>query len=521
MRKKFISLIVLLVALLFGGMMVTDAADYLPDSFVSDGIREVTYLENFPVIVKTADNGKYYIYCMDMSARYDGGVTFSKTGTVDPGFTYILNNKPNTGDKDKDFYITQMAVWYYEDYLNNNNFNLVSEVKKYIIHHRDTEEVSNKIYYLYEGAKNYKEVVGQLALGRDDIIFTEQDEYFVSSEIKFTTKGIDSVKYSLSGAPVGSQIVKKDNGNLVVRVPKNKITEGKEIVVTLKVVGNYNQYTGYYYYNSSRYQRLLFQDNVVTPKEAKDEIKMVVANIPNNHKVKISKTDVTETNEVAGATLVVKDEAGKVIEEWVSSTTHHEITLPSGKYTLTETIAPAGYRLSQTTISFMVDSRGSVYVKTNDGKYSAVDKVIMINELQDVVGIRKLDKDSKAYVAGAKLQVKDNSGKVVREFVTTNKIYYVELDPGYYTLTETAAPSGYILSNEVIYFYLGEDGTIKVKNELGEYVDSAYVTFYNTKEKKQKVVVPPTSSNKTLLIVSGIALLIGGVYYAKKTIKEC
>ena len=66
-----------------------------------------------------------------------------------------------------------------------------------------------------------------------------------------------------------------------------------------------------------------------------------------------------------------------------------------------------------------------------------------------------------------------------------------------------------------------EDGTIKVKNELGEYVDSAYVTFYNTKEKKQEVVVPPTSSNKTLLIVSGIALLIGGVYYAKKTIKEC
>ena len=239
-KLKFITVLCTIALVLFGSMFNVNAASSLPDSVVSDGLREVEYIENFPVIVKTAENGKYYIYCINMSATYAEDIEFTKTGTVDPGYIYILNNKPNTGDKDKDFYITQMAVWYYEDYLNQNNFNLVSEVKKYIIKHKDTEEVSKLIYQLYDGAKNYQEKVGSLSLDKSPVTFTISDGYYVSSEIKVYASNLDgNVKYSLSNAPVGSKVIKSDNG-VKVKIPVDQIPEGKKLTVTLNVEGSYS-----------------------------------------------------------------------------------------------------------------------------------------------------------------------------------------------------------------------------------------------------------------------------------------
>ena len=208
-KLRFITLLMILAVCVFGGVTLASAATTIPESVVSDSLREVEYIKNFPVIIKTAENGRYYIYCMNMSATYASDIKFTKTGAVDPGFTYILNNRPNTGDKDKDFYVTQMAVWYYEDYLNQNNFNLVSEVKKYIIRHKDTEEVSKAIYDLYYGAKYYSEKVGKLSLDKTPVTFTETEGYFVSSEIKVYEENLNSkVKYTLTNAPAGSLVVK-------------------------------------------------------------------------------------------------------------------------------------------------------------------------------------------------------------------------------------------------------------------------------------------------------------------------
>ena len=79
--------------------------------------------------------------------------------------------------------------------------------------------------------------------------------------------------------------------------------------------------------------------------------------------VNISKVDITNDKELAGATLTIKDSEGKVVESWVSTEEVHVIKgLKSGKYTLTEEIAPEGYEISDTTISFSIDDAGNVYV---------------------------------------------------------------------------------------------------------------------------------------------------------------
>lgn len=519
-KLKFISIIMLLVTVLFAGMANASAATSLPDSVVSDSLREVEYIKNFPVIIKTADNGSYYIYCMNLSATYAANIKFTKTGEVDPGYIYILNTNINTGDKDKDFYIKQMAVWYYEDYLNNTDYNLVKEVKEYIVSNVSTDEVARLIYNLYRGAKNYKESVGSISLSADNITFTLEDGYYVSSEIKVTETNLTgSVKYSLTNTPAGSLVVKSTNG-VKVKIPASKITTGKQLTFSLNVESSYTKYTGYYYYFNSSYQKVLFQNPLETSVTVKDSITMVVKN-EDKYEISISKTDVTQTKEVAGATLVVKDEDGKSIETWVSTTESHKIKLDSGVYTLTETIAPEGYKLSTITIEFLIDDAGSLFVKNEKGNYISVDKVVMINELEDIVSFAKKDSTTNAYVSGARLVIKDESGNVIKEFVSGDSVYQLSLDAGKYTLSEVSAPSGYVLSDEVVYFELLSDGTLKVMNNEGEYVDSVMVTFYNTPTKKEEVPVPKTDKNATLLIIGGIALLISGIVCVKKTIKEC
>lgn len=522
MKKfKFAKIMLVLAVMLFGGMNIAQAATTLPDAVISDNYRIIEYIDNFRVIVKTSNSGKYYIYCMNMTATYEGGVKFSKTGAVDDGFVYILNNVPNTGDQDKDFYITQMAVWYYEDYLNQNNANLESVVKKYIIKHRETEEVSKGIYDLYEGAKYYKAPVGELDIEDTVVTFGEKDGYYVSSEIKVYEKNLNSkVKYSLTNAPQGSQIVKSENG-VKVKVPVDKVDEGKKIDIKMNVQGSYTKYTGYYYYHSSKYQNILFQDPLEENAMLYDSITMTVSKKRENFEVNISKTDITQTKEIPGATLELKGENGTLIEKWVSTNESHVVTLKAGKYSLTETIAPKGYKLSKTTIEFQIDNGGNLYVKEEDGKYTLVKKINMINELLDVVSFAKKDKDTKKFVSGATLVIKDAKGAVVKEFITDGKVFSLELNPGDYSLEELAAPEGYVLSNEVIYFTLMEDGTLKVKNNKGEYADSVIVTFYNVKEEEKEVPVPATDLDSTMLIIGGITLLIGGIAYARKVSQEC
>ena len=56
------------------------------------------------------------------------------------------------------------------------------------------------------------------------------------------------------------------------------------------------------------------------------------------------KVDKATGKPLAGATLVVKDNEGKVIEEFVTTEEPHTITgLKDGEYTVEEIAAPEGY----------------------------------------------------------------------------------------------------------------------------------------------------------------------------------
>lgn len=135
--------------------------------------------------------------------------------------------------------------------------------------------------------------------------------------------------------------------------------------------------------------------------------------------------------------------------------------------------------------------------------------------------ISLLDKETDAFITGAKLVVKDESGNIINEWTSDSGVHLIsQLKKGTYTLEEETAPDGYHLNSDGVSF------EIKAKDEQ--------VTMYNiamTEEEKQyaasgnseassttssEVGVENTSSHKSpftwmsaiLSITAGIVLLM-------------
>ncbi|PFO74550.1 hypothetical protein COJ86_07425 [Bacillus cereus] len=140
------------------------------------------------------------------------------------------------------------------------------------------------------------------------------------------------------------------------------------------------------------------------------------------------------------------DESGKVISP----------KLPLGEYTVKETKAPEGYKLSNKEWKVTIQNEKEVV------------KVEAENEriLGSLQIIKTDDKDQAKRLAGAEFTLKDAQGNVVKEGITTNKSGIAKVDellPGEYTLEETKAPEGYELTKQVIHVTVDGEKVIDVK----------------------------------------------------------
>ncbi len=627
--KKILLSIVAIISTLF---IATVKADSAPNNFVINAsntkmLYGSDYLGNGSTLnftYKTNSAGKV-VYCTEIhDSMTSSSETYTLSKAADAKYAYVLaNGYPNrsiTGNNYKDYYITGLALWYL---ISPNDsvftyFNLSAGTYK-----GSSSQVVKEVAKLVNAAKNYSYVTPSIKIQNATSNFTlsSDKKYYVSNQMSVTTTGgISTFFMSLTNAPSGS-IITDTKGNaktdtngkaasglnvgekFIVKIPASSI-KTLSASLTLNVSGTGNINTAYIYNPAvSSHQSLMTlypqsktvadhaplnleisttveiskQDATtgkelpgatlvladannkevakwvstnepkviknltpgkytltesIAPKgfvlstekitfEIKADgtvVKQIMKNYPEG-KTTISKADATTGKELPGATLVLKDEKGKVIDKWVSGTTPHIIEgLKAGKYTLSETIAPEGYILSTETVTFEVDKNGNV-----------AKPVVMKNYPEGKTTISKEDATTGKELPGATLVLKDEKGKVIDKWISTDTPHKVEgLKPGKYTLSETIAPDGYRLSTETITFEVTKEGKVKEKITMKNYPEGVVLISkqdITTKEELYGAHLEVKDANGNLVEswVSGkephlIAGLEPGKYYLTETI---
>ena len=191
---------------------------------------------------------------------------------------------------------------------------------------------------------------------------------------------------------------------------------------------------------------------------ANEVVKQEVTNEKVTGQFEIVKVDANDKTKVlSGAEFEVYKDGKKVAElKTDESGKVMSPKLPLGEYTVKETKAPTGYKLSNKEWKVIIQNEKEIV------------KVEAENEkvLGSLQIIKTDDKDQAKRLAGAEFTLKDAKGNVVKEGITTNESGTVKVDglvPGEYTLEETKAPEGYELTKQVIRVTVDGEKVIDVK----------------------------------------------------------
>lgn len=485
--KLFMVLMITSILFIEGTVNVKAVAQTIS---LGSGEKVDAYLAGVSFETKKTTSGEY-VYCLDRTKATAKNVTATLVGEKDAGFAYIIANgypyKSFTGDKLKDYYITQTAIWWYLDETTGTGY-LNSDFKA---NAEDPNGIRNYIKNLVEKAKEaksigYKEPTISINVSSANMELSSDKKYYISTSLSVTCDGITA--YNVS-APTGAIVLAADNTEKTtfaatekfkIKVPVSKITStSTELKITVTSESVINKAYEYKPSNSNM--------QPATPAKLYPTTVKVTANTTlkiDSSKVTIVKVDKTTNQPLAGAKLVVKDAAGNIIASWTSTTNNHVLrNLTNGTYTIEETEAPKGYKKMTTPIKFTVsDSEKNILIKVNNEP-----KV-------SVITITKLDKSTEKPLAGAVLVVKNSKGEIVTRFTTTTSSYSLtSLANDTYTIEEEQAPNGYQKSNDVI--------KVTIDDEHISY----QVNFYN----HPIVKVPNTKSNSSILMITIGLLMIG------------
>ena len=510
--KKFITLIIVIIMVLISTITKVNAVEETIQ--LGTATKTNAYIAGVSFSYKVTEDGRY-LYCLDLHRNTATDVEaklIKNSKYINGGLVYILKNgypnKSITGDKDKDYYITQTAVWWYLDNTTNSK-NLGNKFKET---GSDSYDLRKYVKQLVNDAYNHRNDsygisdVKLIVNAVNDNSMTLKNGYYISNEIKATTaENVENYTVTLQNAPKGTIIVYSNgkeetykngfkmgvNDYFKVKVPMTSVTDTKLTIKLSVKSDSVDQYTAYeYQQKNKKMQNIALLKKVTTYAERNTTLEI------SSSKVTITKVDSKTQKPIAGAKLVIKDNTGKIVTSWTSTTNAHILrNLANGTYTVEETEAPKGYLLNKKVTEFTI----------NDNQKNV--KITMENEPKNVVvNITKVDQETNEALAGAELLVKDSKGNEVARFTTTNTSYVMtNLENGNYTVEELSAPTGYIKSNEVIKFTIDDEHL------------SHQIIFKNAKE----VPVPNTATLPSILfIILGIVITGTGINYIYKNAKQ-
>lgn len=367
----------------------------------------------------------------DIISAIDGSVIYKKGDIVSSGKT----NADGILTIDNLF----MGTYELKETLTKEGYVLSEDVEEVVFEQTDTK---TKEYVLNVDITNIK------PSGKITIIKKDKDDDTVLEGIEFKVTAAEDI-YSLDGRNTrlyskgdviddGSHkdgiYITDESGQIIIE----NLPLGKYAVSEVKTLDGY-------LLNNEIYTADLSYDH-------SDKIEYTVNLEITNTKTKIEVDKKDQLgNGVEGASLQILDSENNIVEEWITDGSVHKIygKLIAGQtYTLHEAKAPNDYYdLAEDQTFTVPETEETVQLEMEDVKY-------------DDVGITKYDATNSKELPGAHLEIKDENGQAIDEWISTEKQHVVKLKVGAsYTLTETIAPDGYAVA-ESITFTVDDNGEI-------------------------------------------------------------
>ena len=229
--------------------------------------------------------------------------------------------------------------------------------------------------------------------------------------------------------------------------------------------------------------------------------------------LEVTKTDLINGEEVEGAELIVTDEAGNIIDEWISTKEPHKLSgLEEGKtYSLTEKKSPYGYEVAES-ITFTVSTN----------------KETQIVEMKDMpilksVRVEKVDKDTGEHIKSNKftfgIYEDEACTKLIKEVganTDNGTALFDNLRYGTYYIKELKAPLGYKLSDQVVKIEINDKGVFADGVSLEESEGIYSFKYYNS-----LLPLIQTGNETNYILLGSLAIIsligiVGGIILLKK-----
>ena len=332
----------------------------------------------------------------------------------DTGILYILSHGFNINNTSNDIfssneygavsdnsikqYITQIALWLYiyenkanfsSTYCNNGGCDFLENGGSTIVNSSNIRqliktcgdvidyEYLNYIISLVDNAKDYSILNNSslASISTDNITYHfNSDGSLLTTDIITPTPDSNSDNYLYYSIEIddpndyGVYIIDNEgerinnlsslNGSFKVAVPLEDITKMDLTTIKITIKGSFIKDEGYSYRVTNSDDSLLNSNKTQKYTDVLlgySPLEITSINFSLHNFVKISKIDITNSKELPGASLVIKNkESDEIIEKFVSTNTPTYFNLDDGNYTLCETRPPDGYELNTECIDFEV-----------------------------------------------------------------------------------------------------------------------------------------------------------------------
>lgn len=391
---------------------------------------------------KEADTGEV-IYCLDENLQPPDGHDMPEKGEADDVIYRIISNgypyKSITGDANKDYVITQFAIWGYLGQLPDYSI-LTSNEPGIINHIKDLQNV---------GVTQTETDTVTVQFNKTNSVANYDGSNFVSEELELTSTGkytANSFTISIDSSSPASIV--DTSGNKIDKVSigqkfKVLIPRGsKSGTATLTATGTVTQPKATEF--ESKWPDIQNVVGIIEKPVPTTSINKAAITWSGEGDIEIVKKDSETGKLLEGATFEIINEAGHSVERLTTDENGKLKTskLPYGDYKIKEVQSPTGYHLDSSEFSVTI---------------SATNKVIQVervnNPIKGSIELLKISSlDNTTTLEGAVFEIYDSLGNLV-DTQTSNSnglLKFENLRYGKYTIKEVQSPDGHTLLEEPI-----------------------------------------------------------------------